>query len=157
MADRWTVLGVISEERDDNLTERRVWLHGERSGRRAWLLDHAFGGRGFTDVWMVGTAVEATMAFFPGRSRLRALAAESTGGPGGPAWPRLTLDDEWQLVARRIAACPWVSLHPVVIAGGTPLRRGEDGIVVAGGRGWPMTLGDADTWQLLGAGGGMPR
>ena len=41
LADRWAVLGIAIEERDDKLTERRVWLHGKASGRRAWLLDHA--------------------------------------------------------------------------------------------------------------------
>jgi hypothetical protein len=156
VADRWTVLGVVTEDRDENLTERRVWLHGERSGRRGWLLDHAFGGRGFADVWVAGTARDATLVYFPGRTGLRALAADGAGAPGAPAWPGLSLDDEWGMVARRIAACPWVYLHPVVIAGGTPVRRGEAGVVVAGDRAWPMALGDTDTWTLLAACGGHP-
>ena len=67
--DRWTVLGNVTEERDDKLTERRVWLQGERSGRRALLLEHVFGGRGFDTPWLAGTAVEATLAFFPRRQR----------------------------------------------------------------------------------------
>jgi hypothetical protein len=156
VADRWTVLGSITEERDDNLTERRVWLHGERTGRRAWLLDHAFGGRGFQDAWLVGTAVAATMVFYPGRSALRALAADAAGTPGAPSWPTAGGEAEWLAIARRIAACPWVTLHPLVLDGAVPVRRGDEGLVVAAGRAWPMRLGDADTWMLLAASGGQP-
>lgn len=76
VTDRWLVLGVIIEERDARLNERRVWLHGERSGRRAWLLDHAHGARGFDGVWLPGQAVERTLAFHPGAAPMRALAVE---------------------------------------------------------------------------------
>lgn len=64
VTDRWTVLGIGLDERDDKLTERRVWLHGQQSGRRALLLDHAFGGRGFEQAWMAGTSLHATLAHF---------------------------------------------------------------------------------------------
>jgi hypothetical protein len=154
--DRWTVLGLVTEERDDNLTERRVWLHGEHSGRRAWLLDHAFGGRGFADAWVVGTAIEASMVFFPGRSGLRALAADVAGTAGAPSWPTPALDDEWRSIAARVAAYPWINLQPLVLDGATPVRRGEDDFVVAGGRAWPMRAGEGDVWRLLAASGGHP-
>lgn len=156
VADRWTVLGVVHDERDAKLVERRVWLQGERSGRRAWLLDHAFGGRGFEQGWMVGTGVEAVMAFFPGAGGLRALAVDPLGAPGAPAWPRPALVDEWQAMATRVAACPWVSLHPLTLTGAVPLRAGERLLAVTGERALPLTIGDADTWSLLAASGGHP-
>ena len=156
VADRWTVLGVVIEERDDNLTERRVWLHGERTGRRAWLLEHAYGGRGFSDAWLVGTAVEATMVYFPGRSGLRALAADIAGQPGAPAWPRLTLDDEWRAIAERVAVCPWVNLHPIVLDAAVPRRRDEEAFAVVAPQAWPIAIGEGDYWRLLAASGGHP-
>jgi hypothetical protein len=156
VADRWTVLGCVTEERDDKLTERRVWLHGDRTGRRAWLLDHAFGGRGFQDAWLVGTAVAATLVFYPGRSALRALVADAAGTPGAPSWPTAGGEAEWLGIARRVAACPWITLHPLVLDGAVPVRRGDQGLVVAAGRAWPMRLGDADAWTLLAASGGEP-
>ena len=73
MEDRWTVLGVMHDERDAKLIERRVWLHGQRSGERLWLLDHSFGGRGFEQAWLSGTSVDASLHRFPGAARLRAL------------------------------------------------------------------------------------
>jgi hypothetical protein len=156
VADRWTVLGCVTEERDDTLTERRVWLHGERTGRRAWLLDHAFGGRGFQDAWLVGTAVAATLVFYPGRSALRALVADTASTPGAPSWPIPAGEAEWLGIARRVAACPWVTLHPLVLDAAVPVRRGDQALVVAAERAWPMRLGDADTWTLLAVSGGQP-
>lgn len=78
--DRLIVLGVITEEREGRLMERRVWLHGERSGRRVWLLEHAHGGRGFNGLWAPGTAVTATLADFPSASPMRALIVERLDG-----------------------------------------------------------------------------
>ncbi|MDR7268597.1 hypothetical protein J2X20_001226 [Pelomonas saccharophila] len=154
--DRWTVLGVVTEERDDKLTERRVWLHGERSGRRAWLLDHAFGGRGFEQSWLVGTSTETALAFFPGSAALRALPAEPLSDAGSPRWPDATATAEWQAIAERLAANPWVNLHPLVLADAVPLRRGNVMAMAGAGRLLPMTLPDTEAWTLLAIAGGRP-
>lgn len=154
--DRWTVLGVIHEERDAKLVERRVWLQGERSGRRAWLLDHAFGGRGFDEGWVTGTGVEAACVFFPGASGLRALAVDPLGAPADPTWPLPAPAVEWQAIAARVAACPWVSLHPLVLPDAVPLRHGDHTLAVTAGRAVPLVLGEGDAWSLLAASGGHP-
>jgi hypothetical protein len=156
MADRWTVIGVDTEEREAKLTERRVWLQGERSGRRALLLDHAFGGRGFEQAWWVGSSVEAALSFYPGASGLRALSAEATTQPGPAMWPRTALGDEWAGVARRVAACPWVGLHPMVIPDAVPVRAEGRLLAIADGQALPLVIGDADQWKLLAASGGRP-
>jgi hypothetical protein len=156
LPDRWTVLGVATEERDDKLTERRVWLHGERSGRRAWLLDHAFGGRGFEQAWLVGSSVEATLSFFPGASALRALSADAPATLGPATWPRPALSDEWAGIARRVAACPWTALHPLVLRDAVPVRSDDHLLAIAEGRALVLVMGDADQWKLLASSGGRP-
>lgn len=156
LPDRWTVLGVATELRDDKLSERRVWLHGERSGRRAWLLDHAFGGRGFEQAWLAGSSVEATLSFFPGAQALRALCADAPATPGPPVWPRAALNDEWLGIARRVAACPWLALHPLVLRD-TVIVRAEVGLLaVAEGRALVLLVNDTDQWKLLATSGGRP-
>ena len=116
LTDRWTVIGVIVEERDARLNERRVWLHGARFGRRAWLLDHTHGGRGFEGLWLPGSGKDLTLVFYPGGAPLRALVAdeapstepastEAAAGVTPQAW-----STEWERVAQRIAAQrsePW--------------------------------------------------
>ncbi len=156
VADHWTVVGVVQEERDAKLVERRVWLQGQRSGRRAWLLDHAFGGRGFEQGWFTGTGVDTVMTFFPGASGLRALAADAMTAAPVAVWPQPALADEWRAIAARVAACPWVTLHPLTLSAAVPLRHGERTLAVVGGRALTLAIGDADTWALLAASGGHP-
>ncbi|MFG6432223.1 SWIM zinc finger family protein [Roseateles sp. LYH14W] len=152
--DRWTVLGCVTEERDDRLTERRTWLHGERSGRRAFLLDHAFGGRGFEQAWVTGSAVDATLAFFPSGSGLRALLVDAAAPAGTARWPVTQAAEEFNAVARRVAGCPWVGLHPVVLCDALPLRHGDRLLLIVDGRVLPLALRDADIWTLLAISGG---
>ena len=156
VADRWSVLGCVTEERDAKLSERRVWLQGEGMGRRAWLLDHAFGGRGFEQAWLVGTSVEATMVFFPGASALRALPAGPIGAAGVAYWPQTTGDAEWLAIARRVAACPWTSLHPMITPDAVPLRDGDRCRLVCQGRLLELSIGEPDAWTLIAAAGGRP-
>jgi SWIM zinc finger len=156
ITDRWTVLGVGMDERDDKLTERRVWLHGQQSGRRALLLEHAFGGRGFEQAWLTGTSQHATLAYFPGASALRVVTVDAVGATEGATWPVTSLHAEWQSIAQRVAASPWVSLHPMVIEAGVVMMNGERKLVISGGQALPLALGDEVMWALLASSGGQP-
>ena len=156
LADQWTVLGLIIDDRDDKLTERRVWLQGAHSGRRAWLLDHTFAGKGFEQVWTAGAVVQATMAFFPGAAGLRTLALDTQLLSQAPQWPAVALDAEWQQLARRCARCPWVNLHALVLCDAVVTHTGNVTQAVAAGQSLPLALGEADTWRLLAATGGHP-
>lgn len=153
--DRWTVLGVATDLRDVKLTERRVWLHGERHGRRAWLLEHAFGGRGFETAWTTGTAVDATLVYFPGGRPLRAVVQVTSGSPVRARWPQADGPAEWQGVADQVAANPWTSLFPMVVPQAV-VQHDDRLLAVAGDRVLPLHVGEADTWQLLAATGGRP-
>ncbi|MEP6502361.1 MAG: SWIM zinc finger family protein [Betaproteobacteria bacterium] len=150
--DDWRVLGCVTEERTDKLTERRVWLHGARDGHRALLLDHAFAGRGFESAWSVGATVRATLAWFPGASPLRALALDRA--PAAAAAPLHTDADEWGAIARRVAACPWTPLHPLHVRAARVHNTGDGAWLVQGGHAWPLILGEGPLWQLLACTGG---
>lgn len=156
LADQWTVLGQITEERDDKLTERRVWLQGAASGRRAWLLDHAFGGRGFEQAWVTGSVLQATLAFFPGATGLRALALDAQVLASPPIWPASELADEWLQLAQRSARSPWLSLHPLLLCEAVVLHTGTATLAVAGGQSLALNLSEPDRWRLLAATGGIP-
>lgn len=154
LADTWTVMGVVSEERDDKLTERRVWLHGQNSGRRALLLEHAFGGRGFETAWTVGTATAAQLAYFPSSHPVRAVLAEASPEPQTPSLPSQSVTEEWLDAARQVAACPWVSLQTLCLPESVVLRAQEATVLVTRCMAWPVTLNEADTWTLLACTGG---
>lgn len=59
-------------------------------------------------------------------------------------------------MAQRVAASPWVSLHPMVIEDGAPLLHGERKWVVSGGQALPLIIGDEGMWALLANSGGLP-
>lgn len=154
--DRWTVLGIAVEERDDKLTERRVWLHGQQTGRRACLLDHAFGGRGFEQSWLVGTGVEGALAFFPGAAGVRALWADAPAVPGPAVWPVATPAEERLAIAQRVSACPWTGTHPRVLANAIVMIQGPKVLALSADEAVPLHLGEHNRWQLMASTGGRP-
>jgi len=160
VADRWLVLGVATEERANKLTERRVWLHGTASRRAGWLLEHAFAGRGFEQAWIAGAAVQATLAFFPGAAPLRALVAErgeacDAGGLAGDAAPPAA-DAPWRQVAERVAANPWVALHPLLLRDAVVESAGDAAWLRRGDSSWPLRASEGELWRLLACTGGAP-
>jgi hypothetical protein len=151
VADRWCVLAVAQEEREPKLMERRVWLHGQRSGQRALLLDHAFAGKGFEHSWVPGIAIDAALVFYPSAAPLRAVC----DAPTVAGIASLPDDDEWQRLAGRVAANPFVSLHPVVWRDAV-MVQGNGWQAVAGGRALHLAIDPADAWALQARGGGRP-
>jgi hypothetical protein len=163
VADRWLVLGVATEERPDKLTERRVWLHGMGTSRAAWLLDHAFAGRGFEPAWMPGTVIDATMAYFPGAGPLRALAVERRrsveardAGPLVESAAQAAASDPWGVVSTRIAANPWTTLHPLLLRDAVVAVTDGQPWLHQGGAAWPVQASSGDLWRLLACTGGAP-
>lgn len=154
--DSWTVLGQICEEREGKLIERRVWLHGERSGSRALLLDHSYGGKGFEQAWITGAAYEARLAFYPGSAPLRALLVDSTKTSEAARWPQHSCEREWGLIATRIATCPWTILHPIVWSDAVPYATQGGFSVAAQGQHLPLDLPEEEAWILLAITGGHP-
>jgi len=157
VADRWAVLArvVVEQER---LRVQRTWLWGLESGRPALLLDFAPPGAPLEPRPAPGMALQASLAFHPGATPLRALAAEpgplelapGTFGSGGA-------DAALRTVAAAVAANPWLEEWPVVLAEAIP--DGRDGgpwraFTVDGAL--PLGGSEAARWRLLAVSGGRP-
>jgi len=154
--DRWTVLGQVSEEREHRLVERRVWLWGQSTGRRALLLDFAPGGQGFESAWLTGSALQAALVFSPSRVPLRAWVAQRGAAPVDVAWPDPANTEEWQALAQRLAGHAWLPFAPLVLSQARLRRAGAQWHLVAGDVHVPLVLGDEDAWLLMAAAGGHP-
>lgn len=164
VSDHWQVLGLVQEERENNLQERRVWLEGQQSGRRALLLDHAFGGKGFEQGWFCGTSVQATLVFYPSAGPLRALVVGSTAAPVASLAPaassavQLAADPgasaEWQAIAERIAGNPWMGLHPLRCQHAVPCHSDAGFGLYWAGRYLPLATSDTQGWALMALSGG---
>ena len=164
LADDWRVVGLRQIEREGRLQERRVWLQGLHSGRIAWLLDYAQGGRGFETAWVPAQSYRGSLHFYPGQAPLRAIAgadiellAPGAGAPLGEAAWR----DALAQLSQRMAANP---LQPV-----QPLWCGQGRLQISAGQWYavwpqqgeasalvPLALADDQAWQLQALGGGAP-
>ena len=159
--DTWQVMGMVQEERENNLQERRVWLQGQTTGRRALLLDHVFGGKGFEQGWFCGSSVKATLAFYPSAGPLRALVAGSAEAPAtttSAVQPAASPspEQEWRAVAERVAGNPWVALHPLYCQQATPCQDDNGFGLHWGGRHLPLAVSESQGWALMALSGGQP-
>ncbi|WP_254893691.1 SWIM zinc finger family protein [Nocardia donostiensis] len=79
--DHWMVLGMRLTE-EERLYTRRTWLLGRRTQRWALVLEHVYGGPGFSaEIPAPGLMVEADLHYYPGAAPLRALFGERHGAP----------------------------------------------------------------------------
>lgn len=171
--DTWFVIGQRLIEREGRLLERHVWLQGNETGHTAWLLDYTQGGRGFDSAWLVGQGYRGALHFYRGASPVRAVAVDMqwctaqmpcqapafmTPEPCGVA---PCLHDLQQRIARNPLGmtqpfwCP--DTHLLSTSGGQWCMAWPDqGTHSAHTARVPVTIDDADAWQLLALGGGIP-
>ncbi len=152
--DDFTVLGVATQPRDGKVIERRVWLQGQRSGRRALLLDFSHGGAGFDGPWLVGRAYAMSLRFYPSASPLRAVVAEQRSAQLDPLAHTRSAPDEWLTMAQRYAGNPWLPLVPVLLASATPVCQNEAWWLHMAENAVPLRLSDEPGWLLAAYSGG---
>lgn len=157
VADHWELLGQVVDE-NDKLWERRVWLRGRESGRRALLLDFAHGNKVFEQLFSTGAVYRMELAFYPSAQPRRALALDAPAlVPGESPAPPASLEDELGRIADAIAANPWIPLWPMQVAQARlGLDNGAWSVLGDADSRIPLILPDDEAWQLMALGGGRP-
>jgi hypothetical protein len=156
--DRWQVVArsVAEEER---YKVQRTWLRGTASARTALVLDFASAYEPLPSDLVLGTEVDADLAFFPGAWPQRALVAAAHGEPeairewhGAPSVAEALADH-----AGALAANPWLDRLPMILSDVVPVSR-EDGRRALDGAGAavPLTLDEPAWWTLAAVAGGHP-
>jgi len=147
VTDRWIVVGLRDAD-EDRVSVRRVWLRGE-GGRPALVLFFAVGGAPLTSNLYPGTAVDATLHFYPGRPALRAVVgerADQAAAVGAWSPESLTVAGARRQWRDALAADPWLAQWPVLVRGelqkapgtGFGLRDQDgDSLAVIGEKAWP--------------------
>ena len=156
--DLWLVQGV-SDEENERLWERRVWLRGLQSQRQALLLEFSHGQRRYEHGFVPGTKVKASLAFFPGSFPLRALLVNAPqvaqvefAGHAVTTWGEALAP-----VAQAFSCNPWLQRHPMLLDETVPHKRGHRWFACDGeARAVPLRMSDDDGWQLLALSGGHP-
>lgn len=160
-SDTWAVVGRREEPVENQLTVRRSWLLGGRSGRYALLLDYAFGLVGaLPPGFAPGDLVAGTLAYYPSAfpQRVQALddlktLPQKVGKL--PGYPDLrSFADAW---AAALGVQPWLALFPAAFPAVTPaVQDGQFFLVDAAGDSLPVMGLAADGWKLLALSGGHP-
>ncbi|MEU5879120.1 SWIM zinc finger family protein [Spirillospora sp. NPDC047279] len=153
--DRWYVAGSHDSEQD-RLTTRRVWLRGRDTGRPALVLSFGAPGRPLDASLLVGTEVDADLAYYPGAQPLRALVAERRAAhPATP--PGTSIGAFLTEHAAALARDPWLDRWPAVLQDVRLAQSSPDDlhIVDPAGDSLPL-LRLPDPWRLLAVSGGAP-
>jgi hypothetical protein len=160
LRDRWLVLGQRVEE-EDRLRVQRTWLWGTNGGRAALALSFAHVSQpgGLDTGFAVGTAVDATVAYFPGAVPLRAVVSDRQVAPGPsdrmPGYADATA--ALRAYGAALAQNPWVERFPMPLTSVLPARQGEGWAVAdQGARLLPLRRTFAGGWELLALSGGAP-
>lgn len=160
ISDVWSVLGrrVTIEDR---LVTQRTWLHGTQTQQYALVLDFA-PPRGSNpqhglDLSLVpGTTFQATVAFFPGSLRRRALVVQrGSPEPISDMPGRDHIESGLSSLAEFLARDPWVGLAPLNLKQVRPIRRAEEWFV-GDSEGSALPLLPDSGWKLLAISGGHP-
>jgi hypothetical protein len=155
VADSWLVLGVIDQV-DERLTTRRVWLRGKETGRPALILTFAPPGRPLDNSLVPGTAVTATLAFYPGARALRAVVASRGDTRPVTHPPAVPISVALAGFAEALADDPWLDRWPVLLDAVRPART-ESGwsLVDSAGDALPLRA-YVNPWPLLSVSAGEP-
>lgn len=156
--DSWSVLARRDTE-EENLTTRRVWLQGAGSGRLALLLAFAAWGRDLDSSLEPGTCLDADVHFYPAAAPLRALVGDRHAEPVAATVAGVAVEAALRSWADALAADPWLTSWPVVLADVVPVPPGgTDGwqVVDTDGAALPVAPVAGDPWRLLAVSGGAP-
>lgn len=162
VADRWLVLGAHQSD-DGRLQQQRTWLRGSVTGHTVQMLEFAANGQFLPVARRIGSALDATVALYPGRGIRRALFVDepAVAVEPVPLPPGTDLESAGVAVSALQAANPWSQRAPVLLAdvclgldrdgAGSAYVERFDGV----GSSVPVT-DDVDLWSLLALTGGAP-
>ncbi|MCK1795524.1 SWIM zinc finger family protein [Streptomyces sp. XM4193] len=163
LAGDWLVLGQ-RDSQEGRLTVRRVWLMEKGSGRFALVLSFGAAGQAPELVLPVGTVFEASLAYYPGGSPLRAVLGEGRSAPVPASAPEgVGVEAALTRYGEALRSDPWIEAWPAVLHDVVPLPPQE-----GAADGWRLADSASDAavplsfpsesarWQLAAISGGTP-
>lgn len=158
ITDQWLVIGQ-TEGSEDNIHYRRTWLQGITTHQTALLLDFAWRFNHFDGAnWLVGSLLQADIAFYPGAHRQRALVKDFA-----IIYESIELSGytDWEVFLRQyadaLAQNPWLLQFPGLIDAVTPIVKNEQLLLLDQRHNWLYThISDDAQWKILAISGGHP-
>jgi hypothetical protein len=158
-SDLWLVVGQRTEE-EDRLKVRRTWLWGLTESQSALLLDFAHGNQAWEQTLLLGTGLEAELAFYPSAYPLRALVkTQQTGVLLANAPPGMDVTTAIAQYHQALAVCPWIQRFPMLLQEVVPFQDQDQWLL----QDQQLTVLPLSThldkqgyWRLLALSGGYP-
>ena len=157
--DDWLVMAQVETKEEDNLTSRRAWLMGKKTGKIILILDFAFGGMGFPNVWINGFVYHAEVVFYPGAYPLRAIVKSAElGQPFTQIIGYQNFTQFFDAYSKVISKNPWLGVFPVLMAQVTPVFcKNQFHLVDSDNKTIKIAAKDDTTaWQCVAMSGGKP-
>ncbi|NRR29318.1 SWIM zinc finger family protein [Oxalobacteraceae bacterium] len=165
-SDLWTVCGNHTQD-EARVSRRACYLHGQRSGRWAMLLQFSAGAQALPPPLLPGTAYQGTVHFYPGAAPLRVAfgadmqmsgaAGAANAGVGSAPAPASDITGLLTEFAHVLARNPFTEHHPMLLEQVIPQQldgqfvlRAQDGALL------PIDPGFRHGWQLHALAGGAP-
>jgi hypothetical protein len=155
--DDWLVVGQrITEE--ERLRVVRTWLWGVRTQVGAFTLEFAPTGRPIECGMLLGTHLDATLVFWPGPVRQRALVkVQHAIAPMQTLPGYCNLGVALAAYSADLAAVPWLDRFLMPLADVIPVRQGGDWLICdVHHYALPLAVGEMDGWRLAALSGGRP-
>lgn len=150
VSDRWLVIGLVEGE-EEKLRYRRTWLIGEQTGRFALILDFVWGNNRFDGHWVLGSALQGEVVFYPGAYPLRALIKRVQPYRQPMNEIQLTANGKEMLTqyANALSKNPWLSGFPVLLGQvQATWNSGAVSLIDAGQMEIPVKADGAHQWVL---------
>ncbi|MER6384326.1 SWIM zinc finger family protein [Streptomyces sp. NPDC001250] len=160
--DHWLVLAQYDTV-DPKLTTRRIWLHGNASGRTRLLLSYGAAGRAPELSLPVGLTLDAELSAYPGAGQARSALGERFAPPAPAAFrpPGTTTAEAAARYGEALRDDPWLESVPVTLDRVIPVPDGDL---------WQLADADTDSalpltraarsrpglWRLVALSGGAP-
>ena len=156
VTDHWVVLGQITEDVDNRLTERRIWLYGIQTQQYALLLDFAFKGQGLDWNWVNQQTYEATLAFYAGSIPLRATVLEQKEQNSNFTLPALSFKESIDLASSFLASNPWLVQTPVALPDVLPILHQDKWWIKTAEGYFALYITEPNCWNLMAFSAGEP-
>lgn len=156
--DHWLVIGQQFRS-EEKLQVRRTWLLGEKKQDYALILDFSWGNQGFPENWVVGSAIQAEIVYYPASFPQRALIKqfEMSADPFDGFIGYADFATFAQAYADAVVANPWLYQFPCLLDQVTPVYdQGHFILVDAKRKQIPLSIQDQDGWKTLAISAGRP-
>ena len=157
--DDWLVMAQIETKEEDNLTSRRAWLMGKKTGKIVLVLDFSFGNTGFPNVWINGFVYHAEVIFYPSAYPLRVVVKSAEiGHPFTQIIGYQNFTQFFDAYSRAVSKNPWLNNFPVLMAQVTPIfNKNQFHLVDSENKTIKIAaLDDSIAWQCVALSGGKP-